>query len=228
MISDLIEDSLKALRQLGDGRTLVLLMVSAAEALIVLLTSIGLVGWSLSGLALSGFWWLDAAIQWFGTAAASVLGWFLYPLVATAILGLFSDQICGLVERHYYPELPPAKGLGLAESIAEALSFLGFAILLNVLVLPLYLLPGPNILIYLGLNGWLLGREYFDSVGFRRHSRSVQKQMRRDLRFEIWLAGILIAGILLLPVLNLIAPVLGLALMVHQHKRYSEPPIFNY
>ena len=224
----MLEDCLKSFEQLRDGRTLVLLAACAGVALLVLVALTVSMGWLLGGLALSGIWWLDEAIQWTGTAAVSTIAWFAYPLVITAILGLVADQICDAVEQSYYPGLAPAQGLGLLPSIAEAASFLGWALLLNILVLPLYLLPGPNVIVYIALNGWLLGREYFDNVGLRRQSRNQHRQLRRSLRFEIWLAGALIAGLLLIPVANLLAPVLGLALMVHQYHRHTRPPQFNY
>lgn len=227
MIDALLADILKALAQLRDGRTLGYLALSAIGALVVLAASISSVGWILGGLAISGIGWLDESLQWAGTAAALVIGWFIYPLVIAAILGLFADQICDAVEHRHYPGLPPARGLSLGASISEAINFLGMALLLNILVLPLYLLPGPNIIIYLGLNGWLLGREFFDSVGFRRLPRDEHRRLRRHLRFDIWVAGIAIAALLLIPLVNLLAPVIGLALMVHQYQRQIKSVQFN-
>lgn len=221
MIEALIHDSLKSAGQLRDGRTLGLLAVSAIAALLVLATSISVVGWLLDSLAISGIGWLDEFLQWTGTAVAVVVGWFAYPLVISAFLSLFADRICDIVENKHYPLLPPAQGLSFGESLSEATSFLAKAILLNILVLPLYLLPGPNIIIYLGLNGWLLGRELFDSVGFRRRTRDEHRQLRRHLRLEVWLAGIVVATLMLIPFVNLLAPVFGLSLMVHQYQRHQ-------
>ena len=55
----------------------------------------------------------------------------------------------------------------------ELLHDLGFtvkALLLNILVLPLYLVPVLNLVLFYWLNGRLLGREYFvmDKCGCRR------------------------------------------------------------
>ena len=88
-------------------------------------------------------------------------------------------------------------------------------IVLNLLALPLYLLPGPNILIYLALNGYLLGREYFETVAQRRLGGRAVAQARRRVRLRLWVAGVLIALMLAVPLLNLIAPVLATAFMTH-------------
>jgi CysZ protein len=45
--------------------------------------------------------------------------------------------------------------------------------------------------------------------------------MRRAHRPTVLLAGAAIAALLLVPVLNLLTPLFGIALMVHVHKRLS-------
>jgi uncharacterized protein involved in cysteine biosynthesis len=40
-------------------------------------------------------------------------------------------------------------------------------------------------------------------------------QLRRRQRGRLWLAGVAIAGMLMVPVFNLIAPVVAIAFMVH-------------
>jgi CysZ protein len=46
-------------------------------------------------------------------------------------------------------------------------------------------------------------------------------EMRREHRPTVLLAGAMIAGLLLVPVLNLLTPLFGIALMVHVHKELS-------
>jgi uncharacterized protein involved in cysteine biosynthesis len=89
------------------------------------------------------------------------------------------------------------------------------ALALNLLVLPLYLLPGANAILYLGLNGYLLGREYFEQVAQRRLDWRAVAQLRRSARARLWGAGVCIAALLTVPVLNLIAPVIATCFMVH-------------
>jgi len=217
----MIDDLLQALGQLRDGRTLGLLAFSAGSGLLLLIMLLVAANLALGSLLASGFGWLDWLIQAFGAAASLVAAWFAYPIVVTSILGIFGERICDAVERHHYPRLAAPRSLPLAAAIADAVRFLVLALALNLLVLPLYLLPGPNILIYLGLNGWLLGREYFDLVGLRRQARPQHRATRRSLRFEIWLAGAVIAAILLIPLVNLLAPVIGIGFMTHRYHRLT-------
>jgi uncharacterized protein involved in cysteine biosynthesis len=89
------------------------------------------------------------------------------------------------------------------------------ALALNLLVLPLYLLPGANVILYLALNGYLLGREYFEQAAQRRLGLRAVGQLRRAAGARLWLAGVWIAALLTVPVLNLVAPVIATCFMVH-------------
>jgi CysZ protein len=150
-----------------------------------------------------------------GSAAAVVLAWLLFPVVIAAAIGWFAEDIALAVERRYYPDLPPPLGMGIGESVWATVRFTAIALGLNLLALPLYLLPGPNILFYLALNGYLLGREYFELVAGRRLPWSKVAGMRQRVRGRLWLAGVAIALLLAVPVLNLVAPVVAIAFMVH-------------
>ena len=70
-------------------------------------------------------------------------------------------------------------------------------------------------MLYLALNGYLLGREYFELVAGRRLPWSTVRALRQRTRARLWLAGAVIALLLTVPVLNLVAPVVAVAFMVH-------------
>jgi CysZ protein len=113
----------------------------------------------------------------------------------------------------------PAVLVGGIVAAWATLRFVAFALLLNLLVLPLYLLPGPNIAIFLALNGYLLGREYFELVAQRRASALEVRHLRRRARAGLFVAGVLIAAMLTVPLFNLVAPVVATAFMVHRFER---------
>ena len=92
--------------------------------------------------------------------------------------------------------------------------FVTVGLLLNLIALPLYLLPVANLVIFLALNGYLLGREYFELVAHQRLPLEEAAQ-RRGQRGRLWLAGAAIALMLIIPVFNLVAPVVAIAFMVH-------------
>ncbi len=74
-------------------------------------------------------------------------------------------------------------------------------------------------MVYYGLNGYLLSREYFEVMALRRVSETEARAMRRQYRGRIWLAGAATTFMLTIPVLNMIAPVIGTAATVHFSRR---------
>jgi len=186
-----------------------------ALAVLTFALLIAAVGGGLSLLEPTGIAWLDGSLAVLASAGALVLAWLLFPIAIVASLGLFAEDVIEAVERRYYRELPAAPGMGFTRSTLGAVRFMVVAIALNLLVLPLYLLPGPNLIVYLALNGYLLGREYFELVAQRRLSWRALSRLRRMFRARLWWAGVWIAAILTVPLLNLIAPVIAIGFMVH-------------
>jgi len=165
--------------------------------------------------------WLDTAIDWLGTFATIVLSWLLFPAVATGILAtFFLDGVVDAVEARHYPGLPPPRPQPMGEVAAAALRLMGTAALLNVLLLPThFLLPGASFIILYGVNGYLLGREYFELVALRRLDKERVRTMRRRHVGWVIAGGVVIAVAFSVPLLNLAAPVLGAAFMAHAFHR---------
>ena len=92
----------------------------------------------------------------------------------------------------------------------------GLTLLLNLLSLPVYLLvPGINLFLFLALNGYLLGRGYFELVALRRLDAGEARRVRRRFTGRVFLGGVVIAGLFALPFVNLVAPVVATAFMLH-------------
>lgn len=177
-----------------------------------------LIGW-LAGL--SG--WLEGLAQFTGLFGSLVISWFLFPSVAAAIAGIFADEVIDAVEDKHYPHLPPARPVPLAASLMGGLTLAFIAIVANLLALPFLIVPPVYFLITWGVNGWLLGREYFEMVAFRRMSRADTRAAHKAHNGTFTIAGILIAICLTIPFVNLIAPVLGAAFMVHVAQNVVNP-----
>ena len=75
--------------------------------------------------------------------------------------------------------------------------------------------------IFYGLNGFLLGREYFQIAAMRREGRAGAKALRKRHLPEIWMAGVLMALPLTIPLVNLFIPVLGAATFTHLYHRLA-------
>ncbi len=171
----------------------------------------------------TGYGWLDWVI-----GALSSLGFLLgmmllFPAVMTAAIGLFLDEIADAVEARYYPVDPPGRPLATLPAVGSALRFLGVVLVVNILLLPLYaiLLFFPPLLYGLSLlvNGWLVGREYFEAVAFRYQSRAEADLLRRRRRGDVWLCGVFIVLLLTIPLVNFLVPIVATAFMVHVYKR---------
>lgn len=169
-----------------------------------------LIGW-LSGL--SG--WLENLAQFGGVFGAIVVAWFLFPSIAAAIAGIFADDVIDAVEAKHYPFLQPGKPVPVLAAVLDGLKLALIALIANLLALPFLLVFPIYVLITWGVNGWLLGREYFEMVAFRRMDRATAHELHRRHNRIFTMAGVIIAVCLTIPFVNLLAPVLGAAFMVH-------------
>jgi CysZ protein len=105
--------------------------------------------------------------------------------------------------------------------------FLVAVILLNLVMLPLYLVAlfvaGLGVVMFYAINGWLTGRLYYEQVALRRRAPAEVKAWRRANAGELWLTGIVIVFLGTIPILNLVVPVLGTAAMVHVAQTLRPP-----
>jgi uncharacterized protein involved in cysteine biosynthesis len=165
---------------------------------------------------------IDALLGWGSLFLMLGLSVFLMVPVASAFSGLFLEEIADAVEDRHYPGLPPVTPVRLGDSLVDSLNFLGLVIAANLLALVLYIFAGPFIpVVFWAVNGWLLGREYFTLVATRRIGREGAKALRAQNSGRIWLAGILMAAPLSVPLVNLVIPVLGVATFTHLFHRMA-------
>jgi len=208
-----------AFGDLGDPRIRGVLWKSLGLALLVLaLLATGL--WFLvAWLAHFEIGWLNKVIEFAAGFGVVILAWFLFPAAVTSTLGVFLDEVSEAVERRHYPHLPKARPQPWGEIIRQTLTFTAIAVGLNLLLLPFYLLllwfPPAYAALFYGVNGYLLGREYFEQVAMRRLDPEAARRLRRAYQGRIVLAGVAIAFLLTVPILNLIAPVVATAFMLH-------------
>ncbi|MEE8248136.1 MAG: EI24 domain-containing protein, partial [Alphaproteobacteria bacterium] len=204
--------------------------VAASLAAFVLLWALAWWGLSAAGAELSAWlgarepdsWWVEV-LQWVlgGGAVVGVLvvSFFLCPAVMVLVMSPLLEDIAGAVEARHYPGLPAARAQPWGEVIAGALGFIAISLALNILVLPFYLLllflPPFNLFVFYLLNGYLLGREYFEIVAVRRLDMATARRLRRTYRGRVFMAGVVIALLLTVPLVNLITPIVATAFMLH-------------
>ncbi|MGO4831289.1 sulfate transporter family protein [Rhizobiaceae sp. 2RAB30] len=155
-----------------------------------------------------------------GIGLALGLALLIAPVTAI-VAGLFLDDVAEVIERTDYSNDLPGKPVPLPQSIALSLKFFGVVILGNIVALLLLLVPGINIAAFFLVNGYLLGREFFEFAAMRFRSETDAKALRRKHAGTVFLAGMLIAAFLAIPIVNLLTPLFAAAMMVHLHKMVS-------
>ena len=224
----IIGDFFRALGQIGDPRFLRVLLIGLGLTLALLFgvyaAFLTVMQWIIPEAITLPFIgpvsWVDNVVSWASLPLMMVLSVFLMVPVASVFTSLFLDDVADAVEARHYPYLDPAARLGVGESIVLSLRFLGLLVLANLLALTLYLFFPPFApFIFWSLNGFLLGREYFQLIAIRRLGREGALAMRRKHGLTIWLAGGLMAILLTFPLINLLVPVLGAATFTHLFHR---------
>jgi uncharacterized protein involved in cysteine biosynthesis len=206
---------LRAISQMDDRVFLSTVLQSVLwSALALALLGVGM-GWEAYHIA-AGHGWLAWIASLFGVVGAALLTLLLFVPLATAIASLFSDRIAAAVERRYFPTLPPATPATLAAQAWDGIA-LGLKVLLMQLLALLLalLLPGLGLLLGWLVAAWAMGRGLFVAVAMRRMPRSAALALYRRRRLPVLAQGGLMVAAALVPVLNLFAPVLGVAALVH-------------
>jgi CysZ protein len=217
-----------ALGQLGDPRLRAVIWQSLALSLVLQVAIAGLAWWGLQRYAHFDIGWVNGLIRWLGGAAMVVLSLMLFPASFGIVVSVFMERIADIVESEHYPQLGPAHGISVWTGIWTGIAFLIGVILLNLVMLPFYILAifvaGLGAVLFYVINGWLTGRMYYELVALRRRSPAEVKAWRRANLWPILLTGIAIVFLGTIPVLNLIVPVLGTCAMVHVAQTLRPPP----
>lgn len=212
-----------AIGQLDDPAFLGAVLRSVAAAVAAVLALGGLMAFA--GVELAWMWapadpsqsgWLAWAAGAAGFMGALVLGLFLFVPLATAVATLFVDSVAGAVERRHYPALPPAQPASLVAQAWDGVALGAMVLAMQVLALLVSLLiPGLGLAVGWFVTAWAIGRGLFMAVALRRCPRDQALALYCARRGAVLLQGALVAAAALVPGLNLVAPVLGLAAMVH-------------
>ncbi|EPE95215.1 sulfate transporter family protein [Rhizobium grahamii] len=155
-----------------------------------------------------------------GIGLALGLALLLSPVTAL-IAGLFLDDVAQVVEKRDYPADQAGTAMPLGPALASSIKFLGVIVLGNVVALFLLFLPGVNLIAFFLVNGYLLGREFFEFAAMRFRSPQEARAFRAKHAATVFLAGLVIAAFLAVPVVNLLTPLFAAGLMVHLHKLIS-------
>ncbi len=218
-LSQLPDPRFRRVLLLGIGLTIALLVATYAGVLWLIEATTG-DGVTLPGVGEVG--WVGDLLGWGSLGVMILLSVFLMVPVASAITSLFLDDVAQAVEDVHYPHLAPVPRANFWDGLRDTVNFLGVLIAANIAAFILYvMLPIFAIPIFFALNGFLLGREYFQVVAMRRLGREGAKTLRKKHSLTIWAAGCLMALPLTIPLVNLVIPILGAATFTHLFHRLS-------
>ncbi|WP_158813775.1 sulfate transporter family protein [Methylocapsa sp. S129] len=180
------------------------------------------------GLDRLAAYFIHVETGWLATILAVIVGLglvvglvFLIAPVTSLVAGFFLDDMAAIVERTIDPAGAPGKPIPAGAAAIFALRFAGLSILVNLIALALLFAPVVNVVAFLGANGYLLGREYFELAAMRYHTPVEARAMRNRFELRIFLAGLIIAGFVAIPILNLCTPLFATAFMTRMHKRLA-------
>jgi CysZ protein len=196
-----------------------------AKSLALTAAALALAWFGLDKLALS---LVPINPPWLATAISLLIGlgllfglMLLAAPVSSLVAGFFFDEIAAHVEREVDPAGPPGRPAPALEAALFALRYAGLSVLVGVIALVLLFVPGLGVVAWIGANGYLLGREYFELAAMRFRSASEAREMRRRYALLAFAHGLLIAGFVAVPLINLLTPLFATTLMARLHKRLA-------
>ena len=215
-MNKLIDAAVKSLRSLTDPGMTAVFIKSIIITVIFLIAFAAAISYG-SSLAADhwSYWRYARYISWIGSFGAIFLAWLLFPGIMPLIISFFDESIIRNIENHeYLSESKPIETLFLHD-FPHDLKFALKAIALNIILLPFYLIPMVNIVIFLSLNGYLLGSEFYLTVARRHLPYAEAVKARKKNSGIIFIGGIMLVFLSSIPIINLFAPFWGIALMTH-------------
>jgi CysZ protein len=232
----MIDAAVKALAQMFTP-ALRRVLVKATGLALILIVIIGLLLQRLlSALAQHGATWAEQTSGFAPHAAWSALAWvlsimaslgiitgalFLMPTITAFVGSFFVDETADAVEREYYPAEPIGRALPFARALIEGIKIALLSLIVYFCALPFIFFAGLGVIVLFLANSYLLGREYFELAAMRFRPPFEAKAMRKANAAYVFLAGMVIAVFVSVPVVNLATPIFAMAFMVHVHKRMT-------
>ncbi|TFI58361.1 hypothetical protein E2493_10275 [Sphingomonas parva] len=218
---------LRAAGQLGDRAFLKVLAKSILLTLFLFAAAAGAIGWLLSGTDPCSLVSASCPLGGSGGTAVALLAgllglWFLFPAIAIAVIGLFSDEIVDAVEALHYPRAR-SRPLPFARSLSLSLRSAGRILLWNLLAAPFYLLLlvtgiGP-LLLFSAVNALALGRDLGEMVAARHLQGAALERWLAATRVQRAALGLISTWLFLIPFANLLAPLVSAAAATHLFHR---------
>jgi uncharacterized protein involved in cysteine biosynthesis len=196
---------------LGDvffGRLTLLALLNLVVALTLTATAAWAVITYIVPMIPEGAGWLanvSSAGEFLASVAVVVLAVALSPAISMVVGGVLFDVAAERVEKKI--GAPKARAVPLHEGVWNGLRIALPALILNLVVIPLYFIPVVNAIVFWGLNGFLMGREYATIAAARHMSFRDAVALRKRNRASVFLVGLACS------VIPFFAPLVGASAM---------------
>jgi CysZ protein len=191
-----------------------LMLACAGLAVAVVFVAVGSLTWLTAHLVNIQIGWLDSLVNWLAGGILGIAGWFMLPAIIVLVAGVFQERTIHRVELAYYPDEVRTQEPRFWPDLKHDLRFTMRALLLNVLVLPLYLF-GIGFIVSVVLNSYLLGREFFESAAGYHIGKPQAKTVGQQNKAAVYGGGLVITLMTLAPVINIFVPIFAIVWMVH-------------
>ena len=205
--------------QFSDPVFLRVLIKAISLSFFVFICLAGLVWFLLSETSFFNFWFFEIITDVLGGISVLFITWLLFPGVALFFVTLFLDDIVDAVENRHYQNDLSIRNVAFSKMIIVSLRFSLITLALNILALPFYMLtiwfPPFTLVIFYCLNGYLLGREYYELIALRHLDPTKIVLIRKANKWILFMVGVGITFLFSIPIINMLAPVIGVAVMTH-------------
>lgn len=149
--------------------------------------------------------YLSMAGSFVASVAVIVLAIAISPAVSMVVGGLLFDFAAERVEKKI--GAPTARRITLGEGVWNGARIAAPALFFNLIAIPFYFIPVVNALVFYGLNGFLMGREYATITAARHMSYADARALRKRHGGAVFLVGLACS------IVPFLAPLVGASAM---------------
>jgi len=157
--------------------------------------------------------WVVTALSFIGGVGLFIGLAFLVTPISFLVAGFYFDELAETVERELAPGEPPGRSIPFADALWLSVKFSAVSLAVNLVALFLLLVPGINVAAFFGANAYLSGRGYFELAASRYLPFRDVRALRKMNEFRLFGAGLVIAAMLAVPLLNFLTPLFATAFM---------------
>jgi CysZ protein len=218
----MLSSAASAFAQMLDRKFRGVLWLGVAGTIALFFALLLLLRWVVDYVPNFGLHWVQDAVLILSNFLLTIAFIFMGAPIAQAFASIFMDRVAGAVEAKHYPDVRQGQGATTWGLLGAGLTFTAISLVLNLLAFPLQIaVPGIGTVVVLLINGYLTGRTFFELAALRHMTGREAKGLRRRHRVRLFLGGVLISFLAMIPFLNFFVPLFGAAMMTHEYNKLA-------